>query len=386
VTGALTYPSGKRCFENDRGCFTFNCSFGASTYAFLWLDDHLVCQSGAYAPKPNTFDGSEGNPLRVLSKSTVVVRLRVYWSPKGHRLKAGDVAARALIDTNKATLGGAACNGTWVNNTDSWGNDYKEVRAGGRVCLLVPVCISLFVNVFVHHCRPPPRTLCTRLLAHTLSTQVDHTTQGTCCDLCVADPKCAGVVWNGPNGPYKDGGCNMKFALSSQTPRTGQLLCRIRPDAPGPPAPPPPPPPAPPATSLDIMVRWAAGYPAGSYTPVAAELVSPTIASEEVTREELQRNLTDGWGTWANSVLDIVLMPEAARLTVGLCQISTGNCITATRPSDTDTMRVAEHAYDKSYVRMFVTFGTLNVSVEFSSGVGPQASSDLELLVTPVGG
>lgn len=75
-------------------------------------------------------------------------------------------------------------------------------------------------------------------------------------------------------------------------------------------------------------------------------------------REELQRNLTDGWGTWANSVLDIVLMPEAARLTVGLCQISTGQCITATRPSDTDTMRVAEHAYDKSYVRVarFILF------------------------------
>lgn len=81
-------------------------------------------------------------------------------------------------------------------------------------------------------------------------------------------------------------------------------------------------------------------------------------------REELQRNLTDGWGTWANSVLDIVLMPEAARLTVGLCQISTGKCITATRPSDTDTMRVAEHAYDKSYVREARFVSCFVVSVE----------------------
>ena len=32
ITGALTYPASKRCFENDRGCYTFNCSFGASTY------------------------------------------------------------------------------------------------------------------------------------------------------------------------------------------------------------------------------------------------------------------------------------------------------------------------------------------------------------------
>ena len=105
ITGALTYPASKRCFENDRGCYTFNCSFGASTYAFLWLDDHLVCQSGAYAPKPNTFDGSEGNPLRVLNKNTVVVRLRAYWSPHGHRLDSGDVALRTLVDNNNATLG-----------------------------------------------------------------------------------------------------------------------------------------------------------------------------------------------------------------------------------------------------------------------------------------
>ena len=42
----------------------------------------------------------------------------------------------------------------------------------------------------------------------------------------------------------------------------------------------------------------------------------------QATRAALQHNLTNGWGCWANSVLDIVLMPEAARLTVGLCQLS----------------------------------------------------------------
>ena len=75
--------------------------------------------------------------------------------------------------------------------------------------------------------------------------------------------------------------------------------------------------------------------------------------------------------------------PEAARLTVGLCHLSTGNCITSTRPSDTDTMRVAEHAYDKSYVRMFLTFEGANVSVEFASGSG-DSSGDLQLALTPV--
>ena len=36
-----------------------------------------------------------------------------------------------------------------------------------------------------------------------------------------------------------------------------------------------------------------------------------------------------------------MLMPESVKLTVGVCQISTNKCVTSTRPSDTDTMRVA---------------------------------------------
>eukprot|EP00729_Bicosta_minor_P027524 gene27524-23562_t len=48
ITGTvdLVGQSLSPCFENDKGCYAFNCSFGAATYAFLWFDDHLVCQSG----------------------------------------------------------------------------------------------------------------------------------------------------------------------------------------------------------------------------------------------------------------------------------------------------------------------------------------------------
>ena len=210
-----------------------------------------------------------------------------------------------------------------------------------------------------------------------------HTTQEQCCELCASTPQCAVAVWNSPTGPYKDGGCNLKYAATPTT-RAGQMLCRLRPNHPRP-SPPPPPPPPPFPAALELSVGWVAGFPAdlSKAVPVPTTALTAALVAEEQTRVALQTNLTVGWGCWGNSVLDIVLMPEAARLTVGLCQISTGKCITSTRPSDTDTMRVAEHAYDKSYARMFLTFQGANVTVEFSSGVGGN-SSDLQLALTPL--
>jgi hypothetical protein len=265
ITGSLTYPPNlKPCFINDFGCYTFNCSFGASTYGFLWFDDHLVCQHGAYVLHPDSYDGSAGNPLRVLSKKTVVVRLQAYLDPANPALPDMD-ARRAAIESNELEL------------------------------------------------RPPTQ------------------------------------------------------ALPPSTPSPPQSL--------------PP--------SLDFTVKWMQGFGTDGpitppeFKPIDSSLFSPTIAPAEQTRVTLQQNLTDGWGTWANSVLDLVLMPEGARITVGLCQISSGKCITSTRPSDTETMRVAEHAYDKTFVRMFLTFRQANVSVEFSSGTGDQASK-LDLALTPL--
>jgi hypothetical protein len=59
----------------------FDCSFEGATFAFLWIDDHQVCQKGVYEPKPNTFDGSSGNPLRALQRKKVSVRLHIYYNP-----------------------------------------------------------------------------------------------------------------------------------------------------------------------------------------------------------------------------------------------------------------------------------------------------------------
>ena len=355
ITGTLTYPaSAKPCFENDHGCFTFNCSFGAASYGFLWFDDHLVCQNGAYVLHPDSFDGSAGNPLRVLSKKEITVRLQAYVDPAGASLEAaGADPQRLAIEQNglelrsveAAEVDGGMCNGTWHTGDDFNGHDYKSIDK---------------------------RTA----------------SAGDCCALCAADPACAAVTWNSPSSKFGDSNCNLKWAAPPKPWRTdmaGEMSMQLRPNLPGPGAPPPPPLPS----SLDISVQWMSGWGSGGpitppvFTPIDAAMLKPTLVPEEATRVALQQNLTNGWGTWANSVLDLVLMPEGARLTVGLCQISSGKCISSTRPSDTGTMRVAEHAYDKSYVRMFLTFQSANVSVEFSSGAGEQAS-ELDLALTPL--
>jgi hypothetical protein len=332
------------------GCYTFNCSFGAATYGFLWFDDHLVCQHGAYVLHPDSYDGSAGNPLRVLSKKTIAVRLQAYLDPANPALGEMD-ARRAAVEGNElelhtsaqrvdATAG--ACNSSW-HEGDEWAK-------------------------------------------HDLKGQVTQTCD-ECAALCATEPTCSAVVWNAPGGKYGDKNCNMKYAAPPKpwgTNQKGEMGLVIRPNQrkPGP-APPPLP------SSLDFSVQWMQGFGAdgpttpAKFAPIDPSLLSPTLAPAEQTRVALQQNLTNGWGAWANSVLDLVLMPEGARITVGLCQVSSGKCITSTRPSDTDTMRVAEHAYDKSFVRMFLTFQSANVSVEFSSGTGDQAS-ELELALTPL--
>ena len=320
-------------------CYTFNCSFGAATYAFLWFDDHLVCQRGAYVPKADSFDGSTGNPLRVLSKKQITVRLQAFVDPAHpYSLQPAD---RALAERRRAIEGNAL-----------------QLRVAGREAPPAPACNGTWHEG-------------DRFNGHDMEGDRKTKTKEACCAMCVADPSCVAVTWNAPGGMYGDSNCNLKYAAPAKPWKTsdkGEWSCQIRPNAPAPapPTPPPPPPPPPPLpATLELRVGWQSGWGKGGpispqvFEPVPSAVLSPSVVAEEAKRVSLQRNITNGWGTWANSVLDLVLMPEGARLTVGLCQLSSGKCITSTRPSDTGTMRVAEHAYDKSYVRMFLTFQVL---------------------------
>ena len=74
----------------------------------------------------------------------------------------------------------------------------------------------------------------------------NHLTLEECCQLCVQTPTCAQVTWNGPNGTWRDGGCNLKACTRHEPcqcrPEKGQFSCVVRP--PPPPVPPPAPPPS----------------------------------------------------------------------------------------------------------------------------------------------
>ena len=93
--------------------FVFRCEIDAALdAAFVWVDDHLVCQRGVYElgvdANANKTDGSAPSPLRLMSKPRLVVRVRA-WG--GARVGAGRPATVALAcraTAARSSVGGAA--------------------------------------------------------------------------------------------------------------------------------------------------------------------------------------------------------------------------------------------------------------------------------------
>lgn len=107
--------------------------------------------------------------------------------------------------------------------------------------------------------------------------------------------------------------------------------------------------------------------------------LTPEFPPAEQKREELQRNLAKGWGSWLRSnILSVVKLPEGLAVTPQLCQISSGKCLTSASPESKE-IRVGLHAYDKSYVTYFVAFQSVNVSMEYAA-----RDNQLQFLITPV--
>lgn len=72
MTGTLTLPLGSTEYN-------FSCAFANTTSAFLWIDDHLVCQDGnIYTAVPVA---RTDLPLKRLSKAALPVVLRLYTAP-----------------------------------------------------------------------------------------------------------------------------------------------------------------------------------------------------------------------------------------------------------------------------------------------------------------
>jgi hypothetical protein len=216
ASGTLSYPAGATNVA-------FGCSFSAAvTVGFVWVDDHQICNVGAYTNSRSSTDGTLVYPLVVPASRSSVIRVElVVANPStGDDEGGGGAAAELLWNlTAPAAAGGASgdarqlvprCgNGTaagWVEDTDFVGNDIK--------CAL-PVC--------------------------------DHfnTTMQSCCELCLQNPACSAVTWDGPQGPWAGTAfCNLKTSSAGRLRRPGQWSLQVRPN--GKP-PPPPPSPAPPA-------------------------------------------------------------------------------------------------------------------------------------------
>ena len=70
AVGTLTLP--------PAALFNFTCAFGNTSFAFLWVDDHLICQdNNVYKPPTSRLD----LPLGKLSKAALPIVLRVYVGP-----------------------------------------------------------------------------------------------------------------------------------------------------------------------------------------------------------------------------------------------------------------------------------------------------------------
>ena len=112
--------------------------------------------------------------------------------------------------------------------------------------------------------------------------------------------------------------------------------------------------------------------------------LSPLVAAVEQRRLDFQRGLLRGWASWhPRNYLALISLPDAARLSIALCQLSSRTCLTATQgPDDRDAkVRLDVHALDRSFAALHVAYSGLNVSVRWGS---PPGGEGVRLLVEPV--
>eukprot|EP00660_Eupelagonema_oceanica_P008709 gene8709-22011_t len=116
--GAMTLADGAQ--------YRFTCDFGEAAVAFLWVDGHLVCETGAYAAK-GTVNGVDNNPLRKLSKAVVPVRLELYYSPETWGGCVGTSAVGCFDDHNHQ------CKFTPLgrDGANDWGRAADKCHAAG---------------------------------------------------------------------------------------------------------------------------------------------------------------------------------------------------------------------------------------------------------------
>ena len=373
LTGTLTMP--------PAAVFNFTCSFANTSYAFLWIDDHLICQdNNIYKPPTSRVD----LPLGKLSKAALPVVLRAFIGPSpppklprqgllkfignyydGIHGKAGPRALRygpqaygftpescaaacpsyeyiALQDIGgRFSRSHKACqpapnapgpNCTATSGFCSCDSDFSKVTSQGKVTApsncLHPIQACSYVNsVYKGLPAPKPAPLPpgseTRMVSVAVSWQQLE----------------APSVYGGPPGP----------AVSPLVPLDSRTLQQV------------------------------AG--AASDDAAAAATLMPTLAPEEVQRRQMVARLAAGWGSWLfDDMLALVALPSGLTVRPMICPrknvTAHSSNSTATTYSTTTTaaaaaaagcldslivnaggeegsdVRVGGHAYDRSYAEI----------------------------------
>eukprot|EP00966_Prymnesium_polylepis_P188131 4360210-Prymnesium_polylepis.1 len=101
--------------------------------------------------------------------------------------------------------------------------------------------------------------------------------------------------------------------------------------------------------------------------------LTPRTPPLEQRRAQLQRSLVSGWGAWQpRNYLSLISLPDSARLSLMLCQLSSHACLTASVGPDDKAaiVRPGLHALDRSYAQYYVGYRGFNTSVRWSGGAG----------------
>ena len=161
--------------------------------------------------------------------------------------------------------------------------------------------------------------------------------------------------------------------------------------------------------AASVSLLWNKPDSDQSEVPASALRVPGAAYAAQETRVKMQQTLATGWGTWFRpSALAATLLPEAATLTVGVCQLSMAVCMDPTAPFTPEQTRGPEEPksvatsrpglHTPNYWQMYLSYhGTiqepspslLNVSLEWvgtGAGQGAGAVQDLTLLATVVSG
>lgn len=106
--------------------------------------------------------------------------------------------------------------------------------------------------------------------------------------------------------------------------------------------------------------------------PTPSYTFTPFVSAAEESRDRMQSTLASGWGLWHQmSFVRHVLLPEGQVVELHLCDLDTKICTDKVLSGEhSNSFRLAEHAVDRSYGRMFLSLNSCNVSIEFGGGDG----------------